>query len=71
MAPVADRLGQLLGTSVRMAPAVVGPEVEKLAGSLAPGDVLMLENSRFEPGETTNDPELARGLAALADVYVE
>ncbi|MGH2964322.1 MAG: phosphoglycerate kinase [Solirubrobacterales bacterium] len=71
MAPVAARLQQLLGTDVRLAPAVVGPEVEQLAASLGPGEVLMLENSRFEPGETANDPELARGLAALADVYVD
>jgi phosphoglycerate kinase len=53
-----------------MAPAVVGPEVEALTEELAPGDVLMLENSRFEPGETANDPELAQAVARLADVYV-
>jgi phosphoglycerate kinase len=53
-----------------MAPGVVGPEVDALAEELAPGDVLMLENSRFEPGETTNDPELAAGLARLADLFV-
>jgi len=70
MAPVAVRLGQLLGVDVTLAPAVVGPEVERMAGQLGPGDVLMLENSRFEPGETSNDPELARRLAALADLYV-
>jgi phosphoglycerate kinase len=71
MAPVAARLSELLGTEVRPAPAVVGPEVERLAGGMAPGDVLMLENSRFESGETSNDAELARGLAELADVYVD
>jgi phosphoglycerate kinase len=71
MAPAAARLGELLGTDIRLAPAVVGPEVEQLAASLAPGEVLMLENSRFESGETANDAELARGLAALADVYVD
>jgi phosphoglycerate kinase len=70
MAPVALRLGKLLGADVELAPAVVGPEVESLARGLGPGDVLMLENSRFEPGETSNDPELARRLAALADLYV-
>ena len=53
-----------------MAPGVVGPEVEALVGELGPGDVLMLENSRFDPGEKTNDPQLARGLAKLADLYV-
>ena len=70
MAPVAARLGELLGSPVELAPAVVGSEVESLARRLEPGDVLMLENSRFEPGETSNDPELARRLAALADLYV-
>ncbi len=70
MAPVAVRLGRLLGSEVALAPAVVGPEVEAMARRLGPGDVLMLENSRFEPGETRNDPELARRLAALADLYV-
>jgi phosphoglycerate kinase len=71
MAPVAARLGELLSASVQLAPAVVGPEVERLAAGLGPGDVLMLENSRFEQGETANDPELAGGLAALADLYVD
>ena len=70
MAPVAARLGKLLGVEVALAPAVVGSEVESLARELGPGEVLMLENSRFEPGETSNDPELARRLAALADLYV-
>jgi phosphoglycerate kinase len=70
MAPVAVRLGRLLGSEVALAPAVVSPEVEAMARRLGPGDVLMLENSRFEPGETRNDPELARRLAALADLYV-
>jgi phosphoglycerate kinase len=70
MAPVAARLGRLLGCEVVLAPAVVGPEVERMARRLGPGDVLMLENSRFEPGETGNDPELARRLATLADLYV-
>ena len=70
LAPVAERLGALIGTDVRMAPGLVGPEVEALVDELGPGDVLMLENSRFEPGEKTNDPELARGLAKLADLYV-
>jgi phosphoglycerate kinase len=70
MAPIADRLAELLDRPVGLAPAVVGPEVEELAGAMAPGDVLLLENSRFEPGETANDPELAAALAGLADVYV-
>jgi phosphoglycerate kinase len=70
MGPVAGRLGELLDAPVALAPAVVGSEVEDLARRLGPGEVLMLENSRFEPGETSNDPELARRLAALADLYV-
>ncbi len=70
MAPVADRLGELLGMSVFLAPEVVGERVTDLAGSLEPGQVLLLENVRFHPGETRNDPEFARALASLADVYV-
>ncbi len=71
LAPVAERLTELIGADVRMAPGLVGPQVEALVEELRPGDVLMLENSRFEPGEKSNDPELARGLAKLADVYVD
>jgi phosphoglycerate kinase len=70
MAPVGARLGELLEAQVKQAPAVVGPEVEKSAGGLAAGEVLLLENSRFEPGETKNDPELAKQLAGLGDLYV-
>jgi phosphoglycerate kinase len=70
MEPVATRLEELLGTAVRLAPGVVGPEVEALAEELGPGEVLMLENSRFEAGETANDPELSAALARLADIYV-
>jgi phosphoglycerate kinase len=68
--PVAERLGQLTRASVRLAPAVRGEEVTALARGLGAGDILLLENVRFEPGETKNDPELADALAALADVYV-
>jgi len=70
MAPVARRLGELLGTEVKVAPDVVGPEVEAAASALEPGDVLLLENTRWEAGEKKNDPDLAAGLAALADLYV-
>jgi phosphoglycerate kinase len=70
MRPVGERLAELLGAPVEQAPAVVGPEVETLAAGLAPAGVLLLENVRFEPGETENDPELATALAALADLYV-
>jgi phosphoglycerate kinase len=68
--PVAERLSELLGVPVTLAPGVVGDEVRALAERLGPGDVLMLENVRYEPGETKNDPELAAALAELADVYV-
>jgi phosphoglycerate kinase len=71
MTPVAARLAELLEVEVGMAPAVVGPEVEAEAERLGPGELLMLENSRFEPGETENDPELAAALARLADLYVD
>jgi phosphoglycerate kinase len=71
MAPVADRLRELTGAKVTLAPAVVGDEVTALAEELGEGEILVLENVRFEPGETSNDPELAKELAALADVYVD
>ncbi len=70
MAPVTRRLAELTGWSVRQAPAIVGPEIEHLSRTLAAGEVLVLENSRFEPGETKNDPALADALARLADLYV-
>jgi phosphoglycerate kinase len=70
MRPVAERLAELLGAEVRLAPAVVGGDVETMAMALGPGEVLLLENVRFEPGETENDPKLAEALAGLADLYV-
>ncbi|HET7177656.1 MAG TPA: phosphoglycerate kinase [Solirubrobacterales bacterium] len=70
MRPVGERLAELLGAPVKQAPAVVGADVETMAAGLSPGDVLLLENVRFEPGETEDDPELAAALAALADLYV-
>ena len=70
MRPVGERLAELLGAPVEQAPAVVGEDVETLAAGLSPGRVLLLENVRFEPGETENDPELADALARLADLYV-
>ncbi len=69
--PVADRLAELTGAGVPLAPGVVGAEVSALVERLAPGDMLVLENVRYEPGETKNDPELAGALAELADVYVD
>jgi phosphoglycerate kinase len=70
MAPVSRRLAELTGADVRQAAGVVGSEVESAAEDLAGGEILVLENSRFEPGETSNDPDLVRGLARMADVYV-
>jgi phosphoglycerate kinase len=70
MGPVAERLAGLLGAEVHQAPAVIGGDVETMAVGLGPGEVLLLENVRFEPGETGNDPALAEALAGLADLYV-
>jgi phosphoglycerate kinase len=69
--PVADRLAELTGVRVQLAPGVVGDDVRAAAQQLGPGEILMLENVRFEPGETANDDQLARELASLADVYVD
>ena len=71
LAPVAARLHELTGWPVSLAPGVVGPEIEELARRLTPGEVLMLENVRFEPGETKNDPELAAAYGRLADAFVD
>ncbi|MDX9897205.1 MAG: phosphoglycerate kinase [Desulfofustis sp.] len=70
MAPVAAHLEAVLGCPVVMAPDCVGPEVERLAGSLADGEVVMLENLRFYEQETKNDPAFSAQLAALAEVFV-
>jgi phosphoglycerate kinase len=70
MAPVAKRLGELLGAEVKQASGVIEGDVDLHCGALGPGDVLLLENTRFEPGETENDPKLAEALAQLADLYV-
>ncbi|MFZ6031526.1 MAG: phosphoglycerate kinase [Chloroflexota bacterium] len=66
----AEALSRLIDRPVQMAPDCVGPEVETMAKALQPGDVLMLENTRFHAGEEKNDLDLARQMAALADVYV-
>jgi phosphoglycerate kinase len=68
--PASDALAKLLGKPVGMAPDCVGPEVQALAQALQPGDVLLLENTRFHKGEEKNDLELAKQMAALAEVYV-
>ncbi len=70
MRPVANRLAELSGADVTLAPAVVGADVRAFADNLGPRDILILENVRYEPGETKNDPELAASLADLADAYV-
>ncbi len=70
MDKVAERLSRLLGRPVKKVDQVVGPEAAAAAKALKPGDVLLLENLRFHPGEQTKGPELARQLAALGDVYV-
>jgi phosphoglycerate kinase len=70
LAPVSKRLAELLGVEVTQAPKVIGAEVDLAAGCLGPGEVLLLQNTRFEPGETQNDPMLAGSLASLAQVYV-
>jgi phosphoglycerate kinase len=71
MRPAANRLAELTAADVTLAPGVVGDEVRAFVENLGPGDILMLENVRFEPGETRNDQELAAQLAELADVYVD
>jgi len=68
--PVSERLGELLGERVFQAPEVVGPEVRRGVARLDEGEILVLENTRWEPGETKNDPQLARDLAELADWFV-
>jgi phosphoglycerate kinase len=70
MGPVGEHLAGLLGAPVQQAPAVVGDEVKALAEGLGAGEVMLLENVRYEPGETDNDPALAAQLAELADLYV-
>jgi 3-phosphoglycerate kinase len=71
MAPVAARLAELLEREVQPLDEVVGEDVTAVCGHIEPGDVVMLENLRFDPREERNDPALAAELAALADVYVD
>ena len=68
--PVAVRLGELLGQEIGMAADVVGPDAQAKAAALQPGQILLLENTRFEKGETKNDPDLAKAMASMAEVYV-
>lgn len=71
LAPVAVRFAELLRAPVRFVEDCIGPDAERSAESLENGDVLLLENLRFHPGEETNDPEFARQLASLAEAYVD
>jgi phosphoglycerate kinase len=68
--PASERLGELIDAQVHQAPEVIGPQVRSGVDRLAPGSILVLENTRWERGETKNDPGLADELASLADVYV-
>ncbi len=70
LAPVAVRLGELLGIEVKMAKDVVGESAKALAADLKEGEVLLLENVRFHKEETKNDPEFSKALADLAEIYV-
>ncbi|MDW8161781.1 MAG: phosphoglycerate kinase [Anaerolineales bacterium] len=70
MRPTAEHLSKLLGKPVAFAEDCIGPVAEEAAAKLKPGEVLVLENTRFHKEETKNDPEMARQLAALADIYV-
>lgn len=69
--PVAARLEELLGTGVRKMDQVIGKEVESACEGLGPGEVILLENLRFDPGETSNDTDFSRSLARLGDIYVD
>ena len=66
MEPVAKRLSELLGRDVVLAGDVVGPDAQAKAAALQPGEIMLLQNTRFEKGETKNDPELAKAMAGLA-----
>ena len=70
LAPVVRRLRRLVHKEVTLAPDCVGDEVEKMVEEMKPGDIIFLENLRFHPGETANDPEFSRKLAKLADIYI-
>ncbi len=69
--PVSRRLGRLIHKEVKMAPGVADSETRAMAEALQPGEVMMLENLRFDPGETSNNPEFSKALASMCDVYVD
>lgn len=68
--PVADRLSDLIGKNILKTDAVYGKEVDEALSQMENGDILLIENVRFEPGETNNDPELSQAFADMADLYV-
>ena len=68
--PAAERLSELLGKEVKLAPDCIGSDVEKMVNEMKPGDVILLENLRFHKQEEKNDPEFAKKLAKLGDVYI-
>ena len=68
--PVAERLSELLNQPVAFATDTVGEDAQEKVANLRPGEVLLLENTRFNPGETKNDPEMAKKLASFADLFV-
>lgn len=68
--PMAERLSVLLGSPVAVAPTTIGPEAETVVADAGPGDVVLLENTRFQDEETANDPDFSAALARLCDVYV-
>jgi phosphoglycerate kinase len=70
LAPVAKRLGRLMGKNILFAPDCIGPAAEGLVARMQPGDVLLLENLRFHPGEEDNDNTFSKALASLGDVYI-
>ena len=70
LAPIAKRLGRLMGKDILFAPDCIGPAVEALVTKMKPGDVLLLENLRFHQGEEENDDSFSKALAALGDVYI-
>jgi phosphoglycerate kinase len=70
LAPVAERLSSLLGRAVKFTGEIAGPSVDEAVGKLAEGDVLLLENLRFDPGEEANEPAFAKKLASTAELYV-
>ena len=71
MKPVADYLQGLVKNKVIFSPECIGPVASKAAADLKPGEILVLENTRFYPGEEKNDPEMSKQLASLADIFVD